>query len=82
MAFDALFLSALADELRAKLIGARVDKIQQPEKNCLILHVHDRSFSGKLLLSAASGSARAHLTATAPETRRSRRCSACFCGSI
>ncbi|MBQ3072961.1 MAG: NFACT family protein [Oscillospiraceae bacterium] len=67
MAFDAIFLSALADELRKKLIGARVDKIQQPEKNCLILQVHDRTFSGKLLLSAAGGSARAHLTETSPE---------------
>ena len=67
MAFDALFLSALADELRAKLLGARIDKIQQPEKNCLILQVHDRSFSGRLLLSAASGGARVQLTETAPE---------------
>ncbi|MDO4845542.1 MAG: NFACT RNA binding domain-containing protein [Oscillospiraceae bacterium] len=67
MAFDATFLSAVADELRGKVLGARVDKIQQPEKNCLILQLHDRAFSGRLLISAASGSARVHLTETSPE---------------
>jgi predicted ribosome quality control (RQC) complex YloA/Tae2 family protein len=63
MPLDAFFLSQTLPELREKLLGARVDKIQQPEKDVLLLHL--RGSPGgprRLLLSAGSGSARVHIT--------------------
>ena len=67
MALDAVFLSALAQELRGKLIGARIDKIQQPDKHSLILQVRSREMSGRLLVSASPNTPRVHLTQIALE---------------
>jgi len=62
MPFDASFLSALRDELQEKLLGSRIDKVQQPERSTVLLSVHNREFNGKLLLSASANSPRVHLT--------------------
>jgi len=62
MPFDATFLSELLTELRPQLVGARVDKIQQPGKDKLLLTLRGKEQGGKLLLAAGSGSARLHLT--------------------
>ena len=63
MALDAVFLSALCSELSKTLVGAKIDKVQQPERDQLLLSVRSRTFgNSKLLLSAGSGSARVHLT--------------------
>ena len=62
MPFDATFLSAVAGELRQQLIGCRVDKVQQPEKHALVLSVHSRDFSGRLLLCASPNTPRVHMT--------------------
>ena len=37
MPFDALFLTAVRQELEQKLLGCRVDKVQQPQRDTLIL---------------------------------------------
>ena len=39
MAFDGIVISALAEELREKLVGGRIVKISQPEKEELILTI-------------------------------------------
>ena len=39
MPFDAMFLSAVCDELRQELIGARVEKIQQPARDMVVLQL-------------------------------------------
>ncbi len=62
MPLDALFLSAAADELRKTVIDARVDKLQQPEKDVLILTCRGREANFRLLISAGHGSARVHIT--------------------
>ena len=62
MPFDATFLSALTGELRKKLTGSRIDKVQQPDRATVLLTVHNRDFSGKLLLCASPASPRVHLT--------------------
>ena len=37
MPLDSVFLSGLAGELQQKLIGAKIDKVQQPERDMLLL---------------------------------------------
>ena len=67
MAFDAFFLSAVLDEVRTKCIGARIDKIHQPSRDTLILHMHSRDFRTKLLFAANPTAPRLHLTTASPE---------------
>ena len=67
MALDAIFLSAVREELEKKLLGARVDKVQQPDRHSLILHLRGTGGSGKLLISASPNPPRVHLTETSPE---------------
>ena len=67
MAFDAFFLSAVLDEVRAKCIGARIDKIHQPSRDTLILHMHSREYRTKLLFAANPTAPRLHLTTASPE---------------
>lgn len=64
MPFDAVFLSAVTAELRSSLLGGRVDKIQMPARDLVILQFHGPAGSGRLLLSASSSSPRIHLTST------------------
>ena len=59
MPFDAVFLSAVVEELTPVLIGERIDKIQQPARDTVLLHLRSR---GKLLLSANGSRPRIHLT--------------------
>jgi predicted ribosome quality control (RQC) complex YloA/Tae2 family protein len=56
---DAICLSAVTDELRGKIIGARIDKVQQPERDVLLLSLRG---SSRLFISAGAGDARLHLT--------------------
>ena len=67
MAFDAVFLSAVRGELSDALIGARIDKVQQPDRQSLILHMRGRDGTKKLLISASPNTPRIHLTETSPE---------------
>lgn len=61
MPFDAIFLSAVRQEL-LPLIGSRVDKIQQPSRDTVLLHLRGRDGGGRLLLSANVNRPRIHLT--------------------
>ena len=67
MAFDAYFLTAVLEEVREKCIGARIDKIHQPSRDTLILHLHSREFRTKLLFAANPTAPRLHLTTASPE---------------
>lgn len=67
MAFDAYFLSAVLDEVRARCLGARVEKIHQPSRDTLILHLRCREGREKLLFAANPTAPRLHLTASSPE---------------
>ncbi len=67
MPFDALFLSAVTKELSETLIGCRVDKVQQPERDTLILHMRSPGNGQKLLISASTAHPRVHLTAASME---------------
>ena len=67
MAFDAFFLSAVLHEVRDRCLGGRVDKIHQPSRDTLILHIRCREGREKLLLAANPTAPRLHLTAASPE---------------
>ena len=67
MAFDATFLSAVLEEIRQKAAGARVDKIHQPSRDTLILHLRCQEGREKLLFAANPTAPRLHLTTASPE---------------
>ncbi|MFB0919726.1 MAG: NFACT RNA binding domain-containing protein [Oscillospiraceae bacterium] len=60
MPLDAITVYALASELRDALIGAKIDKVQQPSRDTLILSIRGNGQNGKLLISAGTGTARVH----------------------
>lgn len=62
MPLDAITLSALCSELSEKLTGGRIDKVQQPERDMLILSLRSQGENLRLLISAGTGSARVHFT--------------------
>ncbi len=59
MAFDAVFLTAVLEELRGRLLGLRVEKIQQPARDTVLLGLRGKE---RLLLSANVNRPRLHLT--------------------
>ena len=63
MPLDAICLRALTNELKGQLLGARIDKVQQPERDLLLLSVRTQSGNAKLLVHGGVGSARVHFTA-------------------
>ena len=67
MPFDAVFLSAVTAELRASLIGSRVDKVQMPSRDLVVLQFRGQGGNGRLLLSASTNSPRIHLTGASLE---------------
>lgn len=63
MPLDAVCLTALVKELAPALTGARIDKVQQPERDLLLLSLYTPDLGAKkLLISAGAGSARVHFT--------------------
>ncbi len=67
MAFDAFYLTAVLDEIRTRCLGARVEKIHQPSRDTLILHLRCQEGREKLLFVANPTAPRLHLTANVPE---------------
>ena len=67
MAFDAFFLSGVLRELEQKLNGARVEKIHQPGRDTVLLHLKTREGREKLLFAPNPAAPRLHLTASSPE---------------
>ncbi|MFD1485697.1 NFACT RNA binding domain-containing protein [Lacticaseibacillus baoqingensis] len=62
MSFDGLFTHAMAAELSSWLVGGRVNKIQQPYQNEIILTIRAERKNWPLLLSAHPEYARAQIT--------------------
>ena len=67
MPLDAVCLQALVSELAPALEGAKIEKVQQPARELVLLGVRGREGNKKLLIAAAAGSARVHFTAESPE---------------
>ncbi len=62
MPFDAIFMTALAGELREKLVGGKVDKLYQPARDEAVLHMRAGRENVRLLISASPSHPRAQLT--------------------
>ena len=63
MPLDAICLQALTAELAPQLEGAKIEKVQQPERDLLLLSLRAKAGGGKLLIAAGTGNARVHFTA-------------------
>ena len=62
MALDGIFLHHIKKEIEDKLIGGRVDKIYQPNRDELVFAFRTREENFKLLLSARPNTSRVHFT--------------------
>lgn len=67
MPLDSVTMSALAAELRGQIVGAKIDKVQQPERDTILLTLHGRSGSQRLAVCGGVGNARVHLTTASYE---------------
>ena len=63
MPLDALCITAVRNELAGQIQGMKIDKIQQPERDVIILSLRGNGGqTHKLLVSVGSGDTRIHLT--------------------
>lgn len=62
MALDGIVLSCIVNELNTLLIGGRVIKVAQPEKDELIISIRNNQTVYKLLLTSGSSYPRIHIT--------------------
>ena len=62
MSIDAVFLESLRCELQEQLLACRVDKVQQPERDTILLSMRGPNGGGKLLLTASPNHPRIQLT--------------------
>lgn len=71
MPLDAITITALTGELSARIVGAKIDKVQQPAGDLLILSLRSAGQNEKLLISGGNGVARVHLTSETYENPQS-----------
>ncbi len=62
MSFDTLIMKAVTDELREQLSGAPVQRVYEPGRSEIIIHLYTRGSQPGLLFSVDPGYARVHLT--------------------
>lgn len=62
MALDGAFLRHIRTELEQRLVGARVDRIHQPNREELVVAFRSRESACRVLFSARANSARVHFT--------------------
>ena len=62
MPLDAVTVSALAKEMSERLEGGRIDKVQQPERDMLLLSLRAKGENLRLVIAAGTGNARAGIT--------------------
>ena len=62
MALDGILLSSLLTDLKESIVDSKIDKINQPEKDEIILQLRKNRSNIKLLISASSQFSRLHIT--------------------
>lgn len=67
MPFDGIMAKCVVEELTAKLVGGRIEKVFQPEADEILINVRAWNTNYRLLLSANANYPRIHLTETVKE---------------
>lgn len=67
MPLDGMTLHFVKEELRNTILGSRVEKIHQPSRQELVLHLRSRTQASRLLFCVSANSPRVHLTERPPE---------------
>ena len=67
MALDGIYLHTLVNDLEKSIVNSKIDKINQPEKDEIILTLRKERKNIKLLISSSPRFARIHLTNTIKE---------------
>lgn len=62
MPLDSVTVSALTSELRAQIVGGKIDKVQQPERDTVLLSIRAPGANVRLAVCGGVGNARVHLT--------------------
>ncbi|MBB6631256.1 Rqc2 family fibronectin-binding protein [Clostridium algidicarnis] len=62
MALDGIFLHSIVSELKSEILNAKIDKVNQPEKDEIILSIRCSSGNKKLLISSNSNYPRIHFS--------------------
>lgn len=75
MALDAVAIKALVAELQC-LVNGRIDKVHQPERDEIVIHVRTYEDHFKLVASASSAHPRIHLTS---HTKKNPKVAPLFC---
>ena len=71
MPLDSIALRAIIGELEPQITGAKIDKVQQPDRDTIVLSLRGVGHNSRLLICAGTGSARIHFTETAMENPQS-----------
>ncbi len=67
MALDGIFLNHIKNEIEPAIVGSRVEKIHQPSREELVIHLRSKQGAYKLFLSVRVNSPRVHFTENPPE---------------
>lgn len=62
MSLDGIVTRAIVKELNNTILGGRIDKIYQPEKDEILLNIYNNGKNHKLTISSSSNNPRIHLT--------------------
>ncbi len=62
MPLDSVTVSALTAELREQIVGGKIDKVQQPERDTVLLSIRSPQRNVRLAICGGVGNARVHLT--------------------
>lgn len=71
MAFDGITIAGVIHEMKENIIGGRIDKIYQPEKDEIVLSVRSFGRGFKLLLTSNASHPRLHFTTASKENPKS-----------
>ena len=67
MPLDAMYITCLRMELEQIIVGSKIDRVRQPERDTVLLTLRGRGRTDTLLINFGSGSARTCLTGAAYE---------------
>lgn len=62
MALDGIFMACLKREIEQNALSSRIDKVYQPSRDEVVLHLHAKGYSARLLLSISGSGPRVHFT--------------------